>query len=83
MDMFFKKNGLPFENYWEQLNKKYLLGSFRNPALIRINFILKRQKLGFSGASYLTCSNNCDFILPVGGNLLGGAPGTDGCQNPY
>jgi hypothetical protein len=78
MDMFFQKNGMPFDSYFDELNKKYLIGSFKNPHLLRINFILERHKLKCKGSSYLICSNSCDYISPVGGNIFGVY---EGCQN--
>jgi len=62
------------------LNKKYLIGSMQNPALGRLNFILKRHKQKFMASSYMSCSAKCDYLAPVGGVFYGGK--SDGCPQP-
>jgi hypothetical protein len=77
--MFFSQNGKYEKNLSSKLNKSYLVGSLKNPALKRVEFILERHKQNLTGSSYLLCSNRCDFITPIGGNFYGSS---DGCKHP-
>jgi len=79
--MFFDERGqIPFD-IADWLGQRYLIGSMQNPALGRLEFILKRHIQGFAGSSYINCSGTCDYLAPVGGTFYGGK--NDGCQNPY
>jgi hypothetical protein len=42
--MFFDKNGAPDGSLYEKLRNMYLIGSMKNPALQRIEFILQKHK---------------------------------------
>jgi hypothetical protein len=79
-DMFFNRDGNVENDYAAFLNNRFLIGSMKNPALGRLEFILKRQSQNFAASSYINCSKNCDYISPVGGNFYGTY---DGCANPY
>lgn len=79
-DMFFTDRGLVNFDYSGYLNNRFLIGSMKNPALGRLEFILKRQEQKFAASSYINCSKNCDYLSPVGGNFYGTY---DGCANPY
>jgi hypothetical protein len=76
--MFFDKNGQP-DRLGEKLKNLYLIGSIKNPALQRIEFILEKHKQNLQGSSYLLCSEKCDYVAPIGGNFYGI---DDGCKHP-
>lgn len=59
-----------------------MIGTIKNPAAIRLDYILKTlNKIGVKlvGGSFIICSNTCDFITPVGGNFYGKF---EGCPHP-
>jgi hypothetical protein len=78
-DMFFNQDGHVENDYASFLSNRFLIGTMKNPALGRLEFILKKKSQNFAGSSYVNCSNTCDYISPIGGNFYGTY---DGCAHP-
>lgn len=57
-----------------------MLGSFYNPAVLRLKFILRQHEKGFVASSYTICSSDCDYLAPIGGTFYGNK--NEGCAHP-